>query len=194
MSLNKFDLCSNALMLIGAEAVSDFDGRSPESAAAAQFFQSTTDNWLSLYDWQFATTTAQLSRLFENPPSAWNAIYQAPPGAIKIQNVKVNSTPITYDRFHDKIHCNATLEDNVFCDYTRSMEVHSWPPYFSELMEYALAKKFSTVLAAKIDFKSTFGDDLEVQFRLAKNADARQQTTRRINLEGRGSIFAARRA
>jgi len=194
MPLTKFDLCSNALMLIGAETITDFSGSSTESAAAAQFFQTTADNWLSLYDWQFATTTVQLSRLEAAPANAWDAAYQAPSEAIKIQNVKVNDIPITYDRFNDKIHCDAAVSDEVFCDYTRSMEVEYWPPYFVELVEASLAKKFSTVLAAKIDFKTTFNTDVETQFRLAKNADARQQTTKRINLRGRGSLMAARRA
>jgi hypothetical protein len=193
MPLTKFDLCSNALMLIGADTITDFAGGSTESAAAAQFFQTTADNWLSLYDWQFATTTVQLSRLGTAPLNAWDAAYQAPAGAIKIQNVKVNDNPIAYDRFADKIHCNASVSDVVHCDYTRSPEVSEWPPYFVELVECALAKKFSTVLAAKIDFKTTFNADMETQFRLAKNADARQQTTKRINMKGRGSIIEARR-
>lgn len=194
MPLTKFDLCSNALMLIGAEAVTDFDGGTPESSAAAQFFQTTADNWLSLYDWQFATTTVQLSRLEAAPADVWDAAYSQPSGAIKIQNVKVNDLPIPYDRFQDKIHCNAAVADEVYCDYTWSIGVEYWPPYFVELMEMALAKKFSTVLAAKIDFKNTFDEDLQTQFRFAKNADARQQTTKKLNMKGRGSIIEARRA
>lgn len=189
----KFDLCSNALMLIGAEVITDFSGSSAESAAAAQFYQTTADNWLTLYDWQFATTQVQLSRLTDAPLNAWDAAYQSPAGAMKIQNVKVNDLPISYDRFMDKIHCNAASTDEVFCDYTYSIDIASWPAYFVELIEYALAKKFSTALAAKIDFKTTFGTDMDTQFRLAKNADARQQTTKRINMKGRGSIFEARR-
>lgn len=194
MAVTKFDLCSNALLLIGANAITDFGAKSDESAAAARFFQTTADNWLSLYDWQFASTTVQLSRLSDTPLDVWEAAYQAPPGALKIQNVKVGDTPIVYDRFRDKIHCNAAADSPVYCDYTRQVEVEYWPAYFIELMEAALAKKFSTVLAAKIDFKATFNADLETQFRLAKNADARQQTTKRINMAGRGSIIQARRA
>lgn len=190
----KYDLCSNALMLIGAEVITDFSGSSAESAAASQFYQTTVDNWLTLYDWQFATTTAQLSRLGDAPLNAWDAAYQAPSGALKIQNVKVLDEPISYDRFNDKIHCNATTTDVVYCDYTYSIAISYWPAYFNELIECALAKKFSTALAAKIDFKTTFGADMDTQFRLSKNADARQQTTKRINMKGAGSIFQMRRA
>ncbi len=194
MPLTKFDLCSNALLLVGADTITDFNGGSSESAAAAQLFQTTTDNWLTLYDWQFATTTAQLSRLVDQPLNMWDAVYQTPADALKIQNVKVNDEPISYDRFADKIHCNAAASDLVYCDYTRTREVADWPPYFVELMEYALAKKFATALAAKLDFKNSIDVDLDRQFRLAKNADARQQTAKRLRMSGPGSIIAARRA
>jgi len=193
MPITKFDLCSNALKLIGADSITDFAGGSSESEVASQFYPTTAENWLSLYDWQFATTTVQLSRLSDAPLNAWDAAYQAPSGALKIQNVKVNDNPIEYDRFMDKIHCNAAASDVVYCDYTYAIDIAYWPPYFVELMEYALAKKFSTALAAKVDFKTTFNADLETQFRLAKNADARQQTAKRLNMQGRGSIIAARR-
>lgn len=194
MPVTKFDVCSNALVLIGAEEITDFAGGSTESLAANRFFQSTVDNFLTLYDWQFATTTAQISRLVDAPLNQWDAAYQQPSGAIKIQNVKVNDKPIEYDRYKDKIHCNAAASDTVFCDYTFSALVEDWPPYFTELIEYALARKFSTALAAKLDFKNSFEIDLDRQFRLAKNADARQQTTKRLNMKGPGSIIAMRRS
>lgn len=194
MAITKFDLCSNALMLIGADTITDFAGATSESTASSQFYQTTADNWLSLYDWQFATSTIQLSRLSTAPLNSWDAAYSEPSGALKIQNVKVNDENIDFDRFEGKIHCDALSSDLVYCDYTKSVDISTWPAYFVELIECALAKKFSTVLAAKIDFKTTFNTDLDTQFRLAKNADARQQTAKRLNMRGRGSIIAARRA
>ena len=172
MALTKFDICSTALRLIGAEAITDFSGTSSESTTASQFYQPTVDNWLSL---------------------AWDAAYSQPDGAIKIQNVKVDDIPIAYDRFRDKIHCNALLSDQVFCDYTWSIGCEYWPPYFTELVQMALAGKFAMALAAKLDFKTSFNGDIDTQFRLAKNADSRQQTAKRVNMRGRGSIFEARR-
>lgn len=194
MAATKFDICSNALMFVGAGVITDFSGSTAESAAAKQYWQTTVDNWLTLYDWQFATTTAQLSRLGSAPLDEWDAAYSQPAGAIKIQAVRVNDDPISYDRYQDKIHCNAAVSDTVYCDYTFSVDCAFWPPYFVELIEVALAKKFGTAIAGKLDLKSTFEGDIESQFRLAKNADARQQTAKRVNLSGRGSILAARRA
>lgn len=194
MPLSQFDICSNALLRIGAEEIEDFDGGSSESQAAAAFFQSTADNWLTLHDWHFAKQTALLVRDASPPLQMWDASYAQPSGAIKIRSVKVNDLPISYDRARDKILCNALSTDNVYCEYTVSVDCSYWPPYFVELMELALAIKFSFTLAGKLDLKNVIEGDLQTQFRLAKNADARQQTTRRIRYDGKGTILEARRA
>lgn len=194
MPLSQFDICSNALLRIGADTITDFSGASAESFAAGKFYQPTADNWLSLYDWNFAKQTALLVRDVTAPLQSWDASYAQPTGAIKIRSVKVNDVSIEFDRAREKILCNAKSTDSVYCEYTNSVDCAYWPPYFVELMELALALKFSFTLAGKIDLKNVIEADLQLQFRLAKNADARQQTTRRIRLDGKGTILEARRA
>ena len=194
MPLTKFDVCSNALVAIGAEPITDFAGGSTESAVASQLYQSTIDNWLTLYDWRFASKQAQLSRLVAVPSSLWTAAYQAPADIIKLKGVFVVDRAIEYDRYGDKIYCNAQSTDTVIADYLYSIAPEYWPPYFVMLAELALMKRFAFALAGKLDLKATVDGDLQQQFALAKNADARQQTAKRINTAGRGSILEARRA
>jgi len=194
MASTKFQICSTALMSIGASPITDFDGGSTESEVAAQFYDTTVENWLSLYDWRFATTSAQLSRVSSDPLSPWDAVYQQPADMLKLLSVKVTDLPIPYTRYLDKVHCNAVAANVVIADYIYNIACEYWPPYFRTLIEHALAQRFAITLAAKVDFKNVFVTDLELQFRLAKNADARQQTTRRLPLSGRGSILEARRA
>ena len=194
MPLTKFDVCSNALVAIGADTITDFGGGSTESAVASQLYQTTIDNWLTLYDWRFASKQSQLSRLSEAPTALWSAAYQAPAGIIKMKGVFVNDRPIEYDRYQDKIYCNAQTTDVVVADFVWSVGVDYWPPYFVMLAELALMKRFSFALAGKLDLKATVDADLEQQFQLAKNADSRQQTAKRIDMGRRGSILEARRS
>lgn len=191
---SNIEICNNALVMIGASQIADLNGATLESAVASRLFQTTADNWLTLYDWKFATTTALLTRDVTAPLNQWDAAYSVPATAIKIQSVRVNDEPIPYGRFQNKIHCNAKSTDSVYCDFTVSQATSFWPAYFVELIEAALAKKFGMAIGAKLDLKNTFNADLEFQFTLAKNADARQQTTRRVNLSGRGSIIEGRRS
>lgn len=194
MPLTKFDVCSNALVAIGADAITDFSGSSTESAVAKQLWQTTVDNWLTLHDWRFAVKQAQLSRLVAEPTALWDAAYQAPADIIKLNGVFVADRPIPYDRYGNMIYCNATSNDTVIADYVWSIGVENWPPYFVMLIEFAMMNRLAFALAGKLDLKKVSDADLDLQFRLAKNADARQQTAKRINLGGRGSILEARRA
>lgn len=198
MASTKYDIASSALLLIGADGVASFSSATTASAeqkACHYLYQSCLDQWLSLYPWRFATKTVQLSRDGAAPTdTTWSASYAQPTGMKAMQNVHIGGVGIPYDRFENKIMCDAGATSVVLGVHTYEPSVSYWPGYFVALMEVALANKFAFALAGKIDLKMNFEKDIEKFFRLAKNADSKQQTTRRLPLDGRGSIIQARRS
>jgi len=193
MALSAFDICSNALVQIGASAITDFEGGSEESEVCSYLYQPTVDNWMSMYPWRFATRQKQLSRLSDEPDMMWDAAYAQPDGMITLQAVQVSDVNVPFDRFENKIYCNATSADVVIATYTYSISEAYWPPYFVELIELALMHKLSFALPSKLDMKQLVKSDLEIQYRMAKAADQRQQSSRVLPMSGRGSIIEARR-
>lgn len=194
MPRSRFDIASSALVAIGANAINSFDDGTDEALAVAQFWDGTVENWLSLYPWRFATHTAQLSRISEAPTSGWDAAYREPTDMLALHHVEINDEPIPYSRYRREIHCDASETDAVYAEYVYSADESIWPPYFATLIEHALQNRLAFALAGKLDLKADNKADMMEQFSLAKNADARQQTTRRLNMRGRGSLLAARRA
>ena len=69
-----------------------------------------------------------------------------------------------------------------------------WPGYFVQLVEVALAEKLAFAISGKLDLQAGLAKTTAEYFRLAKNADSRQQTSRRFKLSGRRSIMEVRRA
>jgi hypothetical protein len=193
MAHSKFDICSDALISIGASPITDFEGGSTESEVAAQLYQRTVENWLSLYGWRFATTDQQLSRLSAAPDTGWDAAYQQPETMLRLNAVKIGGKVIDYTRFKDQIHCNAAETDEVWAEWIYYPSEANWPAYFVTLIDYALQKRFAVALAGKLDIKREVGLDLDFQFRLAKIADAQQQTARRLPYSGTGTIMEVRR-
>lgn len=200
MASTKYDIASSALILCGADAVSSFsntDASSAEEKVCYHLYQSTLDQWLSLYDWRFAMKEEQLSRNATAPVGGkWSASYNAPGGMKKLRNVVyvTSGQGLEYDRFENMIYTNVDAETAIAAHYTFEPSVPYWPGYFVALMEVALGKRFAFALAGKLDLKMDFDDDVEKFFRLAKAADSQSQTSRRLNLRGRGSILEARRA
>ena len=199
MASTKYDIASSALLLIGANPVTSFandDAASAEEQACYHLYQSTLDQWLSAYDWRFAMKEIQLSLNVAAPVSGqWQYTYNVPSGFKRMRNVVLISggKGIEYDRFENMVYCNYGSANPIAGQFTYEPSVPYWPGYFVTLMETALASRLSISLAGKIDMKKDFKDDLELYFRIAKSADSQQQTSRKFNQTGRGSIMEARR-
>jgi hypothetical protein len=200
MALTKFDIASSALVMIGANPVSSFgSATSVEEIACQHLYQPCVDHWISLYPWRFATRTAQMPRDHEdgfNPlkPVGWQAVYTAPPDMKALQYIRIDldGRDMPFDRFENKVFCNATATNTVYAVYTYEPPIQWWPGYFVELMVHAFAAKLSFALAGKLDLRTDLEKSVEPLFRWAKNADSRQQTTRKFKLRGRNSIMEAR--
>lgn len=198
MAITKFELCSSALVTIGANPIASFNATgTAEEVAAFHLYQNCVNHWLSLHPWRFATRVVQLSRHGATaPPTQWTAAYRAPPGMLAMQalRVDVNGNDIPFDRFEDQVWCNAGEAQKVWCVHTYDVPIAYWPGYFVALMEQALAVKFAFALSGKLDLRVDLEKGVDFFFRIAKNADSRQQTSRRFKVAGRGSIMEARRA
>lgn len=194
MTVTKFELCTNALVQIGAKAITDFAGATRESEVCGYLYQPTVDNWLSMYPWRFATKQVVLSRDVTVPETIWAAMYSQPAGMISLQAVTTGGKNIPFDRYENKIYCNAGAAESVVAIYVYAITETYWPPYFVELMEAALMHKLAFSLPAKLDLRASLEDLVITKYRMAKSADERQQTSRKLPVTGRRSIMEARRA
>jgi hypothetical protein len=196
VALTKFEVASAALVMIGANPVGSFTATSTEALACAHLYQPCVDHWLSLYPWRFASRTEQLGRAPTPPLSTWQASYVEPANCISVQALRTGASgvDIPFDRFENTIQCNAGTSENVFCVFTREPPIAFWPGYFTALIEVALAAKLAFPLSAKLDLQDGLTKQIDAYFRLAKNADSRQQTSRKFRVGGRRSILEARRA
>lgn len=190
----KFDICTNALVQIGASAITDFAGGSTESEVCGYIYDQTVEFWLSMYPWRFATKQVQLSRNVTAPSTIWTAKYSEPGDMVALQAVVVGSQNIPFDRYENEIYCDASSTDEVYAIYTYSITETYWPPYFVELIEKALMGKLSFALPAKLDLKQVSEEEVQRVYRMAKSADQRQQPSRILPTRGRDSIIEARRA
>ena len=196
MALTVYDICSAALVMVGAEPIASFADGTTEAKACGLFYQPTVDNMLSLYPWRFATKTTQLSRDATGPGTKWQAAYLLPAEFKAVQAIMtdVNGNPIPFDRFENKVMCDAGETQAVWCVYTYDPPIAWWPGYFQAIVETALALRLSFAVAGKIDLRKELESTLETLMRYGRNADSRQQTTRKFRVDGRRSITEARRA
>lgn len=152
---NKYSICSRALVLVGASPITSFAGDTTEEIVAETLYQSTLEAMLASHRWRFASQLVQLNRETDAPAQRWDASYALPPGTTVIYAVLVEDRPIEFDRYGEKIYCNAAETEEVYGELGIVPEETLFPPYFVAALELKLAAMFAIPIAedsAKADY------------------------------------------
>jgi len=174
------DICSRALILIGAEPITSFEDDTTEGLVSSNMYEDIARSNLTSTRWRFSTNQAVLNRLSDAPTGRFDAAYQLPSGYLFVHAVTVNDFQIEYDIYGDKIYCDAAPQDELIIDYTYRAEEQDWPSYFSVCVEYAMATVFSTAIARDQGLANLMNQQYNIALAKARSIDSQQQSTRKL--------------
>ncbi|NBT75682.1 MAG: hypothetical protein EBT15_06900 [Betaproteobacteria bacterium] len=135
-------ICSDALIMLGAKAITSFNDGTDESSVCDRLYPDVRDSTLVMYPWTFNTKKIQLAQLLTPPGSVWKYAYQLP--GDKLANPRaVYDTPAVganprkdWEIQGDQLLTNLPA---VFIDYQYSVGEFAMPQYFVQLMKYMMA-------------------------------------------------------
>lgn len=182
MTDSKFDICSQALVLVGANTVNSFDENTTESKVSEQLYESTLENLLTRCRWRFATKQQQLSKLTTNPLGRYDSAYQVPSDALQIHTVSLSDSIIEYDRYGNEIYADTSASDILIADYTFQPSEADFPPYFKQALVFELASLFAGAIARNDTLSQLYSNKASIQLTVAKGQDSQQQTNRRVDV------------
>ena len=174
------DICSRALILIGAEPITSFEDDTTEGLVSSNMYEDIARSNLTSTRWRFSTNQAVLNRLSDAPTGRFDAAYQLPSGYLFVHALTVNDFQIEYDIYGDKIFCDAGPQDQLIIDYTYRAEEQDWPSYFSVCVEYAMATVFSTAIARDQGLANLMNQQYNIALAKARSIDSQQQSTRKL--------------
>lgn len=174
------DVCSRALILIGAEPITSFDDDTSEALIAGNMYEDIARSNLVSTRWRFASNQAVLNRLSDAPTGRFDSAYQLPTGQLFIHAVTVNGFAIEYTIYGNKVFCDASPQDELVVDYTYRASETDWPSYFSVCVEYAMAVVFATALARDQSLSVMMSAQYDRLLAKARSIDGQQQTTRKL--------------
>jgi len=183
MAITSIDICARALVLIGASPLTSFADGTTEAIVASNIYDDTVRDLLSRHRWRFASGQSQLSRLVDVPDARWSAAYQIPADTILVHGVYSTDTPIEYDRYQDKVYCDAVAEEEIYMDYTFQAEEDLWPPYFVTAVTLQLAAIFAYSVAQQEALADLMGKKADRQFAIARGLDSQSQTSKKLNVQ-----------
>ncbi len=123
------DIASNALLLIGESPISSFTEDTVAALIAANLYNPTFENLLTLHPWRFASNKSSLSRLTATPTNQWDYAYQLPTDFLVAQHVDTGNN--NFQIYTDKLYSNETT---IILDYTFKPDESFLPAYFTELL------------------------------------------------------------
>ena len=174
------DVCSRALIMIGADPITSFDDGNNEALIASNMYEDIARASLVNTRWRFATNQVILNRLTEVPTGRYDAAYQLPSGWLMTHAVTVNDNPIEYQTYGDKLFNNASSSDELVLDFTYRAEEQYWPSYFTVAVEYELAVVFAVGLARDQQLAQLMSQQAIAAMTKARNIDGQQQTSRKL--------------
>jgi len=183
-------ICSDALILLGAAPISSFTEGSDAAQACDRLYPDIRDALISAYVWSWSLKKIQLSRLSTAPTNEWAYAYQLPgdmlSGALAVfetSGITERSRRYGWEIYGDQLYTNMKT---VYIDYQSTVSENKMPPYFVQLLKFALASELAIVItdqATKAEFfqVKAYGSMAENgrggEMRKAMNIDARGQST-----------------
>jgi hypothetical protein len=185
-------ICSDALIMLGAKAISSFNDGTDESSTCDRLYPDIRDALLVQYPWSFTMKKVKLARLVTVPGSVWRYEYQLPGDRLANPRAVYNranpGSPVQKDWEiqGDKLLTNL---DEVFIDYQFQTPEFSMPQYFVQLLKYMMAWHLAMPITEQMD-KAGYWQGIAVggagengrggYFRTAANIDGQNQPTRVI--------------
>ena len=179
MALSSIELCSSALIKLGADGISSFEDGSAEARVAARLYPIARDALLCAHPWSFATAHAKLARLAIEPTTDFAFAYQLPTDFLKALSAgdEVRGRGAVYQIVSGQLHSDA--EEVVLRYLFRSSE-GDFPAFFVAALVARLAAEFCLPLtenSTRAERLTRLADD---ELRLARLIDSQQHTPARV--------------
>ena len=174
------DICSRALILIGANPITSFQDATTEANVAVNVYEDVARAALVNSRFRFATNQEKLPLLTSVPTGRFDVAHQLPTDLLMLHAVTVNDNPIEYSVYGDKVFSDSATTDELIADYTFRANEKPWPSYFTLAVEYSLAIIFATSIARDSSLATLMQTQAERMMAKARNLDSQQQTTRKL--------------
>lgn len=173
MSYTKIDICSRALVKLGANAIASFNEATAEAKVCAQLYEPTLESLLAAYPWRFALEKTELARLVAKPTADYEYAYQLPNNCVRVLSAGNGnvSQGLKYKIIGDTLHTNS---ERVIISYIAKPEESNFPPFFTNALIAKLAAELCLPLTESTARTDYMYQRSEEEFKAAKLTDSQQ--------------------
>lgn len=151
------EICSNALLLLGAEPISSFTEESEDAGRCANIYPLAKAEVLRAHNWNCCTRRKILSPETTTPDFDWRYQFARPSGWIRTLQVGYADQPLDYVTEGTKILANTNVLPIV---YVADVSEGEW----DALLVSVMVKRMELALAYPVTKSTSLRDSLKMEF------------------------------
>lgn len=176
----EINICSRALIAIGANEITSFEEGTVEAKVAKAKFETAKRDLLSIYPWTFSVCETFMARIPGDDLAIHKYIYELPEDFLRAITLRGDYANIPYTFRAGKIN---TDDEKPILVYTADCNIQDMPSYFVSLLVDRLARDFLIPITARNDDYAMFDKIYQQNLIVAKNTDAQSKTPRIVNTD-----------
>lgn len=162
-------ICSNALQMLGAKPINDFNERTEHARLCANLYPSVRDDLLRAHPWNCATKRVMLAPLATPPAFDFDYQFALPGDWIRTLQVGKKGQALAYRSEGRNILACVTALPLVYI-FRNDVE-QSWSTNLVELAELQMAAKMAYAVTKSSSIRDSYRDEFARAFKVAKAID-----------------------
>ncbi|HEX2524943.1 MAG TPA: hypothetical protein VHL31_01410 [Geminicoccus sp.] len=179
MAYSDLDLCSQALVRLGAQPIGSFSAGSAEATVAQQLYYLVRDGLVSAHPWTFSIAQASLSHPDEADSQDFAWRHRLPSDCLRV----ISAGPFRSGRGLDyRVQGSFLLADQatITLTYQRRVPEAEYPAFFASALVTRLAAEFCLPVTESASRAELLRKSAEIELRQARLVDSQQSTPRRM--------------
>jgi hypothetical protein len=164
-------ICSNALVLIGADPIASLDDATDAARVASRFYPATRDELLRAHNWNFAQTRASLAELATGPAWGYDHAYQLPTDPYCLIVLETSLDHEAWRIEGRQLVTDATAVDIL---YVGRVDESGYDSMFTQALTDKLAFLFCYPLTRNASLADVLFKKADDSFRRAKSRDGQE--------------------
>jgi len=175
MSLTDVEICSIALVKIGADAISSFDDESVEADIGRRLYEVTVRALITAHPWHFSIAETELQRLNEPPLAGYSYVFALPDDVLRVVSAGAigRGRGLDYRVASDRLY---TKSQKVVLSYQRRPSTEAFPAFFAQALIAKLAAELCLPLTEGTSRAEALQRLAASELKIARLIDSQQDT------------------
>jgi hypothetical protein len=179
MTITDVEICSVALVKLGAKELSSFDDETVEADVARRLYEVTLRGLIASHPWHFSMAEAELETVDEAPIAGFSNVFALPPDLLRIISAGAGGRArgLDYRLTGGRLHASSS---RAFLRYQHRAETVVFPAFFVQALTAKLAAEFCLPLTESTSRADALYKLAAAEHKVARLIDSQQATPRAV--------------